>query len=395
MLRLSPLVLIVFLGFLTIGIPLPAIPVHVHETLGRSTVAAGWAIGIQSIATVLTRYHAGIVCDARGPKLAVLLGLPLASLAGLTYLISAHIPGPWLSFAVLLTGRVILGAAESLFLTGTMTWGIYILGAGNSGEVMTWQGIAIYAALGAGAPLGLALQHRFGFAAVAMAAVVLPLLALITTAFVRGVPIVPTKRLPFYRVLGRIWPPGLAMALGTVPFGAMAAFLSLAYSARGWSGAGLALAAFSAAYILVRLFLAGLPDKIGGTSVALISLLTGAGGQLLLWAAPLPTVALMGAAVTGLGSSLVFPSLGVEAMKCIPLQNRGVAVGGYVAFFDLSIGLTGPVVGAIVAAFGYAAAFLTGTVTAALAASLVAFSGRAGFVLRPAMSPDAPRGPIE
>src|SRR3546814_11832930 len=74
LLRLLPFVAIVFLGMLAIGIPLPVLPAQVHGTLGFGTIMVGWVIGIQSIATVLTRQYAGTTCDRRGVKTAVLLG---------------------------------------------------------------------------------------------------------------------------------------------------------------------------------------------------------------------------------------------------------------------------------------------------------------------------------
>jgi MFS family permease len=370
--RLLPLVLIIFLGFLTIGIPLPVLPVHVHETLGFGTVTVGWIVGIQSIATLLTRQYAGATCDARGSKVAVLLGLPAASLAGLAYLVSAVAPlAPSTSVAVLLVGRLVLGVAESLFLTGTMTWGIARIGARGAGKVMAWQGIALYAALGVGAPIGLAIQQRWGFAGVAVITVALPLAAIAIALLLPPVPPTHGKRMPFYRVIGRVWRPGGALALGTVAFGSMASFIALDYAAHGWSGAGLAITAFGGAYILVRLFFAGLPDRIGSVRVASISLAIEALGQVLLWLAGTPTAALLGATVTGIGFSLVFPAMGVEAMRRVPAENRGLAVGAYVAFFDVSLALSGPVAGAVVGSLGYGAAFLTGAIAAGLAVALV------------------------
>ncbi len=57
-----------FCGFLTIGVPLPVLPLHVHGTLGFGTAMAGLAIGIQSFATILTRPVAGRMVDRDGAK---------------------------------------------------------------------------------------------------------------------------------------------------------------------------------------------------------------------------------------------------------------------------------------------------------------------------------------
>ncbi|MGC2299085.1 MAG: MFS transporter, partial [Acidobacteriaceae bacterium] len=76
------------------------------------------------------------------------------------------------------------------------------------------------------------------------------------------------------------------------------------------------------------------------------------------------------AALTGFGFSLVFPALGVEAVNCVTPENRGSALGIFTAFADLSLGLTGPLVGLIVAGVGYSPIFLFAGLMAAAALGL-------------------------
>ena len=83
-------------------------------------------------------------------------------------------------------------------------------------------------------------------------------------------------------------------------------------------------------------------------------------------------MAIAAAALTGFGFSLAFPSFGVEAIRRVPPQNRGVALGAYTASFDLTMGVGVPLLGIIVGTFGYRAAFGAGAVAglAALVLSL-------------------------
>jgi predicted MFS family arabinose efflux permease len=166
------------------------------------------------------------------------------------------------------------------------------------------------------------------------------------------------------------------MALASSGVGTLSAFLALSYNAFGWPHAGAALAGFGGAYILVRLLAGGLPDRIGGFKTAIMSLLIEAFGLLTIGAASSPSLALAGAILTGLGYSLIFPSLGVEAMKRVSTENRGLVLGAYLACFDLGIAAAGPFAGAAANAFGLAAVFPAAALAVALALALTVRSQR-------------------
>jgi MFS family permease len=55
---------------------------------------------------------------------------------------------------------------------------------------------------------------------------------------------------------------------------------------------------------------------------------------------------------------MVFPALGVEAVKRVPLQNRGTALGVFTGFSDVSFFLVGPIAGTVIGAWGYRSGFL-------------------------------------
>ncbi len=360
-----------FLGFLTVSVPLPVLPLHVHGTLGFGTAMAGLAVGIQSFATVLTRAYAGRMVDRDGAKVTLARGLLVCAGAGLASLASVPLaPAPATSLLALLAGRLVLGAGESLLITGVLSWAILRAGAGRSGLAMSWNGMAQYGALAVGAPLGFALYEAFGFPAVAWATVFLPLGALAVVLPLNPAPVLGGVRLPLLGVVGRIWRPGVALMLAGIGYAAVSAFASLAFAARGWAGAGNALFAFGLCFVAVRIVAGGLPDRLGSRAVASWSMAVGAAGQALLWLAPGPLVALAGAGLTGAGCSLVFPALGVEAVRRVPAENRGMALGAFAAFQDLALGLTGPVLGMLAAAAGPSAPFLVGAAAAAVGAVL-------------------------
>jgi MFS family permease len=369
LLRIAPFVAIIFFGYLTVGIPLAAIPLQVHDTLGFGNLTVGIAVGIQSLATLLTRQFAGALCDRRGAKFGVVLGGACSVLAGAAYFAAASgAPGSYLALAVLLAARLISGLAEALVMTGCLAWAIGAVGAQHTGKVMVWVGIGMYGAIACGAPIGVQLMTwqgaLGGFAAAATATIVCSILATAVAGLVAAVEPHGGKRLSFMSVVGRVAPFGAGLALATIAFGATGTFAALDFQSKGWSGSGFALTGFGAAYIFTRLLCGGWPDRFGGARVAGCSLLIECAGQLLLFLAPLPAVAFAGAILSGIGFSLVFPSLGIEAVRRVPPASRGAALGAYVAFFDVGFGLAGPITGTVVGALGYPSAFATGALGA-------------------------------
>jgi len=170
-------------------------------------------------------------------------------------------------------------------------------------------------------------------------------------------------------VIAAVWVPGVGLALSSVGFGAITAFVALLFAARGWT-VWPAFTSFAVAFIFARVFLGHLADKVGGAKVALICVLIEATGQGLIWLAPWSALALIGAALTGFGYSLVYPAFGVEAVRRAPPQSRGLVMGAYTAFLDLTLGLASPALGLIAGAAGLGTVFLVSTLVVLCAAAI-------------------------
>lgn len=367
---LLPVMGVVFIAFLVIGLAMPVLPLHVHQGLGLGTFVVGLVAGSQFAASLVSRVWAGRHADTRGAKHAVVAGLLASAAAGLLYLLSLRFVGnPELSVAILLFGRAVLGAGESFIITGAQTWGLALVGARNTGKVLAWMGTAMYAAFALGAPIGTTLYGAYGFTAIALATTLMPLATLLLAAPVRRVTPTGRTRAPLKKVIAAVWVPGVGLALSSVGFGAITAFVSLLFAAREWT-VWPAFTTFAVAFILARVFLGHLADKVGGARVALVFVLIEAAGQALLWAAPWSGLALVGAALTGFGYSLVYPGFGVEAVRRAPPQSRGLAMGAYTAFLDLTLGIASPALGLIGGVAGIGPVFLASAIVVLCAAAV-------------------------
>jgi MFS family permease len=360
--------LFIFLCYLVVGLLLAVLPGFVHLHLGFSTFWAGVVISAQYAATLLSRPKAGRMTDLLGPRITVLIGQLACFLSGLFLLLAILLEQRTMAcFGVLLISRIVLGCGESCVATGSTTWGLGRVGPELAAQVISWSGIASYGAMAVGAPLGIWLENTYGMGSIAATVCGISILNLALALPLAGVPILRGDHLPFREVFDNVFTHGVGLALGTVGFGTIASFITLYYANLRWNMPALALGLFGACFIATRLLFADTINRWGGFQVAMVSFLVESVGLLVLWSAGAPDVALAGASLTGCGFALVFPALGVEAVRTVNENDRGSALGVYTAFLDLGMAVTGPLAGFIVGQSGYSAIFLYGSGTAACA----------------------------
>jgi 4-carboxymuconolactone decarboxylase len=192
---------------------LPVLPLRVHQGLGLGSFLVGLVAGGQFAAAILSRAWAGRHADTHGPKHAVIAGLAIASVSGLIYFLSLSLVAtPSASVGILLLGRALLGVGESFIITGGQSWALAILTVRNTSKALAWVGSAMFAAFAAGTPVGSALYARYGFGAIALTTLLLPLVTLLCVAPLRGVTSIPRVQAGFMKVLASVWFPGLGAA---------------------------------------------------------------------------------------------------------------------------------------------------------------------------------------
>ena len=348
-----------FICYLSIGLPLAVLPPYVHLKMGYSAALAGLMISIQYVATLVSRPWAGRISDSLGARISVLWGMTMCMSSGLVLILAASLYHMhFLSLGLLFLSRLLLGTGESLGSTGSTLWGITSAGPEFTAKMISYNGISTYGAMAIGAPLGVVLDQHWGFGAIGVLTAAVCALALFLASRKAPGPVSHGEPLPFVHLAGRVAPHGMALALGGIGYSVLATFITLYYASRHWQGAALCLTAFGVAFILSRILFIPSIARHGGFATGIVCLGVESVGVLILWLSASPWTALGGAALTGLGFSLVFPALGVEAVKRVEAGNRGSALGVYTAFSDVSFFLTGPIAGVVIGHWGYASVFL-------------------------------------
>lgn len=371
-----------FICYLSIGLPLAVLPPYVNLRMGYSAVLAGLVISIQYVATLASRPWAGRISDRAGAKVSVLWGMAACTFSGVLLVVASLLMEiHWLSFCILIASRLALGIGESLGSTGSTLWGITSAGQEAMAKVISFNGISTYGAMAIAAPLGVVLDQQFGLYSLGVLTIVVAGGSLFLAWRKEPVPVVAGgEHMPFASVAGRVAPHGMGLALGGICYSVLATFITLFYASRRWDGAALCLTAFGVAFIVARLLFIQTINRFGGFPVAIACLSVESLGLFLLWQSVSPWMAMIGAGFGGFGFSLVFPAIGVEAVKRVPENNRGTALGVYTAFSDVSFFLTGPIAGAVIGMWGYGSVFLFALISVLIALGIVLALTHAGRV---------------
>ncbi len=219
--------------------------------------------------------------------------------------------------------------------------------------MISWNGIASYGAIAIGAPLGVLMVIEYGYASLGIALSLLAAGALLLIRNKPSVPVIRGERLPFWAVFGRIAPHGASLTLASIGYGTLTTFITLFYLSRGWTGAAYCLTVFGSCFILARLLFIGSINRFGGFKAAIVCMSIETLGLILLWLSPSTGIALAGAGLAGFGLSLVYPAIGVEAIRQVPTTSRGAGLSAYAVFFDLALAIAGPLMGAVALNLGY------------------------------------------
>ncbi|MBV8325502.1 MFS transporter [Chryseobacterium sp.] len=349
-----------FVGYFIIGLSLSVLPIFINKSLGFSLVIAGLVISLQYVSTFFLRAYSGKIIDGKGPKPAVLFSMISFSLTGIFLIIAYYFKfSPLISLSFLVVTRLLTGCAEGMVGASPINWAIMAVGDKHTAKIISYNGVASYGALAIGASLGVTIEHEFGLYGIGVLSIILGILGfLFAKTKENKTNTHPQESQSFWKVLGKVAPFGLCLALGGIGFASISTFITLYYNHFHWNNGALCLSVFGGLFVAGRLIFSNVINHYGGIKVAIACLLVETTGLLIIAFASHSQMALIGAGVTGLGFSLIFPALGVVAIKTVSPSSQGSALAGYGLFIDLSLGVAGPLIGGIADIYGMNYIFL-------------------------------------
>ncbi|MFI9502852.1 MFS transporter [Nocardia sp. NPDC052566] len=371
----APLFGAIFCCLLGVGATLGALPLYLRDDLGSTDIAIGVVVTAIAVSAVVARPIAGRLADRHGYKPVMLIGVAVCVVASLAYFSAAQ------GIAPLVAVRILHGIGEGTVYTAGATWLVFLAPLERRGRVIGLYGICMWLGITLGALIGVLLLQHVGVTAVWWFSGLAALVGLALAA-VKRAPTKPDGNVRSGLLAGSALLPGIALSLAAFGYAALAAFVALHLAKRDISDGIFAFNAFGVTYVGVRLFIGGLPDKLGANRVALWSALTEAVGLVLVGVAPNLIVAVIGGLVMGAGLSLLFPALALVVLNRTDASQHGVALGAFTSFWDIGLAVGGPLAGLIAANADYPAIYYVMAVCAIASAGLAVVESRRRVAVR-------------
>ncbi|MEB7504879.1 MFS transporter [Arthrobacter koreensis] len=343
------------------------------ERFGASDTAAGLTTGSFVLGALAARIFAGKFLDFVGRRRMLLTGLLLYTVAALFYI-------PAGTLGVLITIRVLHGAAFGLASTAISASVMGLIPAGRRGEGTGYFGISATLATAVGPFLAVLLVDRTSYDVLYMVTAACAAASLLTALALR----LPERTLTAAETAAKwrmrpadFFEPRAAavasvMLVAGAAYSGVLTFLNSYAQEKDMVAAASAFFLIYAGIVFISRFVVGRLQDIHGDNAVVYPILTSfaIGLGLLAWAPNTSVLALAGAFV-GMGFGALMPTAQAIAVTVAPDHRIGIATSTFFLMLDAGIGLGPFLLGLLIPLTGFSGMYAV--LTAVVAAAMVLY----------------------
>lgn len=357
-----------FAFFMYIGTLLPLIPLYIEGPLGRGEFGVGLNAAVFAIAAVAARPVLGRLANRYGRRSIMIAGGLIAAAGGFGMSQVA-------SLGALLAFRVLTGVGEAAMFVGAATLIADLSPRDRRAEGASYFSVAVFTGIGVGPVFGEWLLDDVEFERTFVTAACF---ALVATAIAC---LAPSRVVPPEACLSStiadvpddveqvgwrryVHPaavlPGLVLALGVGGLTSFFLFVPDYSRSVGLSSSGGLFLVYAVVSLLIRIFGATIPERVGARRAVTAALSFFVIGLVLVGAWESVTALWIGAVFIGLGAAFNYPSLNALTVNRVSDTDRAAAISSFTMFFEIGTAVSGVFVGAIAELVGERAGFFGG-----------------------------------
>ncbi|TAF07447.1 MAG: MFS transporter [Nostocales cyanobacterium] len=335
---------------------LPTLPLYI-ESIGATKQQIGIVMGSFAIGMLLFRPQVGMLADRRGRKIVLLIGMAVAAIAPLGYLVVK-------SLVPLMVIRAFHGISIAAFGTAYIALVGDLAPEHRRGEVIGYMSLVNPVGVALGPALGGYLQATAGYTPLFLAAAVLGGLGLLCILPIVNPPVIekPVNTIDdgFWQLIisPRVRIPAIVLLLIGLSLGTVHTFIALYIKSTGVDlNPGLFFTAAAISSFSIRLVAGRASDKYGRGLFVTFSLVAYTLALVLIWQANSALTFLLGAFMEGAASGTAIPMISAMMTDRALPHERGRIFGVSLMGFDVGLVIAGPVGGFVAEQMGYRSMF--------------------------------------
>jgi MFS family permease len=352
--------------FMYIGTLLPLIPLYIEsDTIGGDEFGVGLSVAVFAAAAIFARPFLGRLANRYGRRWIMVGGALIAAAGGLGMSqVESLLP--------LLGLRMLTGIGEAALFVGAATLIADLSPRDRRAEGASYFSVAVFTGLGLGPVFGEQLLNDVEFERTFIAAGLFAILASVIASFAPDFVVSPdaktggvTKRPPTRTGWAQyVHPsavlPGTVLALGVGGLTTFFLFVPEYSRDLGLNNSGGLFLVYALISLLIRIFGATLPERLGPRRMVTIALSAFAVGLVAVAAVSSVWALWFAAVMIGIGAAFNYPSLNALTVNRVDDTERAQAISSFTMFFEIGSAFSGLTIGALAQLVGKQSAFYGG-----------------------------------